>query len=151
MQLVHLQQLVYLLLEANLFILDKLLVKYKKHIIITVAAFLVATALFILFFIDPNVYPIFPRCPFLVATGLECPGCGSQRAVHQLLHLNIEAAFRHNPLIVLYLPYVLLGMYLEYFGGNKKILRVRNILYGKSAAIIILISIIIFWIGRNIF
>ncbi|NLA63449.1 MAG: DUF2752 domain-containing protein [Bacteroidales bacterium] len=125
--------------------------KYKKYLLITVAIFIIATALFILFYIDPNVYPFFPKCPFLVATGLECPGCGSQRAMHQLLHLNIAGAFRQNPLIVLYLPYVVLGIYLEYFGGNKRLPRVRNTLYGKSAAIIILISIVLFWIGRNIF
>ena len=113
--------------------------------------FFVATALFILFYIDPNVYPFFPKCPFLVLTGFECPGCGSQRAIHQLLHFNIAGAFRHNPLIVLYLPYVLLGIYLEYLGGNKRLPRIRNILYGKNAAITILVSIILFWIGRNIF
>lgn len=138
-------------MEANHSILDKLLVKTKKHLLTVVVALIATTALLIFFYIDPSVYPLFPKCPFLVATGLECPGCGSQRAVHQLLHFNIAGAYSQNPLIVLYLPYVLLGIYLEYFGGNKKLPRVRNILYGKSAAIIILISIIIFWIGRNIF
>ena len=123
----------------------------KKYIAITVAAFIVATALFILYYIDPNVYPFFPRCPFLVLTGMECPGCGSQRALHQLLHLNIAGAFRQNPLIVLYLPYVILGLYLEYLGGNKKFPHVRNTLYGKRAAFIILSSIMLFWIGRNVF
>ncbi|NLZ94439.1 MAG: DUF2752 domain-containing protein [Bacteroidales bacterium] len=117
----------------------------------TVATLFVATALFIFFYIDPNIYPFFPKCPFLILTGFECPGCGSQRAIHQLLHLNILGAFRQNPLIVLYLPYVGLGVYLEYLGGNKKFPCVRNTLYGKNAAIIILCSIILFWIGRNIF
>ena len=125
--------------------------KYKKILLITVAAVFVATVLFIFFYIDPNVYPFFPRCPFLVVTGLECPGCGSQRAFHQLLHFNIAGAFHQNPMVVLYLPYVLVGLYFEYLGGKQKLPRVRNILYGKEAAIIIFISIILFWIGRNIF
>ncbi len=125
--------------------------KHKKYLLISVVALFAATALFILFYIDPNVYPLFPRCPFLVATGLECPGCGSQRAMHQLLHLNIGGAFNQNPLLVVYLPYVVLGLYLEYFGGNKRMPRVRKTLYGKRAAIVILISIILFWIARNIF
>lgn len=125
--------------------------KHKKYILITVAAIFVVTALFIFFKIDPNIFPFFPKCPFLVITGFECPGCGSQRAIHQLLHLNIVGAFRQNPLIVLYLPYVVLGLYLEYLGGNKKLPRVRDVLYGKSAAIIIFGSIILFWVGRNIF
>ncbi len=137
-------------MEANHSILDKLLVKTKKHLLTVVVALIATTALLIFFYIDPNIYPFFPKCPFLVLTGLECPGCGSQRALHQLLHLNIASAFSQNPLIVLYLPYVVLGIYLEYFGGNKKLPGVRNTLYGKRAAIIILISILLFWIGRNI-
>ena len=125
--------------------------KYKKYLLITVAAFFVATVLFIFFYIDPNVYPIFPKCPFLIVTGFECPGCGSQRAFHQLLHLNIASAFRQNPIVVLYLPYILLGLYIEYASGKNKFPRIRKLLYGKEAAIIIFISIILFWIGRNIF
>lgn len=137
-------------MEANHSILDKLLVKTKKHLLTLVVALIATTTVLIFFYIDPNIYPFFPKCPFLVLTGLECPGCGSQRALHQLLHLNIASAFSQNPLIVLYLPYVVLGIYLEYFGGNKKLPGVRNTLYGKRAAIIILISILLFWIGRNI-
>ena len=125
--------------------------KYKKPLIITVTAFFVATVMIIFFYIDPNVYPIFPKCPFLMVTGLECPGCGSQRSFHQLLHLNIANAFRQNPIVVLYIPYMLLGLYIEYIGGKDKFPRIRKVLYGKEAAIIILISIILFWIGRNIF
>lgn len=126
-------------------------VKHKKNLLITVAIVLIATVLFIFFYIDPSVYPLFPRCPFLVVTGYECPGCGSQRAFHQLLHLNIAGAFRQNPLVVLYGPYIILGVYLEYMGGNDKFPRVRNFFFGKQAAIVILVSIILFWIGRNIF
>jgi hypothetical protein len=125
-------------------------VKYKKHILITVIALLAATVFFVFFYVDPNVYPFFPKCPFLLLTGLKCPGCGSQRAIHQLLHLNIAGAFHQNPLLVLYVPYVLVGLYLEYLGGNGKHYHFRNILFGKNAAIIILLSIILFWIGRNI-
>lgn len=127
------------------------LVKYKKHLLITVAAFFAAAVMFIFFYIDPNVYPLFPKCPFLVLTGLECPGCGSQRAVHQLLHLNIAGAFHQNPLLVLYIPYLMVGLYLEYLGGKQRFPVMRNFLFGKVAAIIIFISIILFWIGRNIF
>jgi hypothetical protein len=123
----------------------------KKKLLITVAIILIATVLLIFFYIDPNVYPFFPQCPFRVITGFECPGCGSQRAFHQLLHLNIAGAFRHNPLVVLYGPYLLLGFYLEYLGGNIKFPRIQRLFFGKHAAVVILISIIAFWIGRNIF
>lgn len=125
--------------------------KLRQKVLIAVVAILVITVLFIFFHLDPNIYPFFPQCPFRVATGLECPGCGSQRAFHQLLHLNIVSAFKHNPLVVLYGPYLLMGLYLEYMGGKQKKPKIHNIFFGKRAAIVILVSIIVFWIGRNIF
>lgn len=53
----------------------------------------------------------YPACPFHWATGWQCPGCGSQRAMHDLLHLRVAEAFGHNALLVLSLP-VLLGQWL---------------------------------------
>jgi len=55
---------------------------------------------------DPASCGIFPPCPFHYLTGLYCPGCGSLRAIHQLLHGNLEAAWAMNPLTVLLLPFV---------------------------------------------
>ena len=50
----------------------------------------------------------FPKCPFLWLTGLKCPGCGSQRAVHFLLNLDFQQAFHFQPLMVLSLPYLII-------------------------------------------
>ena len=71
-----------------------------------IAAMLVVAAV-IYYVYDPATMP-FPRCPFLMLTGWECPGCGSQRAIHSLLHLDIAAAWRYNALLVLSIPYVVL-------------------------------------------
>ncbi|MDZ4828305.1 MAG: DUF2752 domain-containing protein [Actinomycetota bacterium] len=48
----------------------------------------------------------FPRCPFHAATGLYCPGCGSQRGLHALLTGDIPAAFGYNAFMVLALPFL---------------------------------------------
>ncbi len=50
----------------------------------------------------------FLSCPFRLFTGLLCPGCGSQRAVHDLMHFRILEALAHNALLVLCIP--LLGL-----------------------------------------
>ncbi|HVV70051.1 MAG TPA: DUF2752 domain-containing protein, partial [Verrucomicrobiae bacterium] len=47
-------------------------------------------------------------CIFHQTTGLLCPGCGSLRALHQLLHGNWVAAFHYNALLVGCLPLALL-------------------------------------------
>ncbi|RNL62311.1 DUF2752 domain-containing protein [Nocardioides marmoriginsengisoli] len=59
--------------------------------------------------VDPHRPGHYPGCPLLWATGLYCPFCGGLRAVHDLTHLDLGAALDRNPLVVLGLPFVLLG------------------------------------------
>ena len=42
---------------------------------------------------------IFKPCYFKTLTGYNCPGCGTTRAIQELLNLNIFEAFRYNPVI----------------------------------------------------
>ncbi len=42
---------------------------------------------------------IFKPCYFKMLTGYNCPGCGTTRAIQELLNLNIYEAFRYNPVI----------------------------------------------------
>lgn len=115
-----------------------------------VAVVLLAAALYIFYTFDPEVQPVFPKCPFLLATGYECPGCGSQRAIHSLLHLKIGTALKYNAFMVLALPYILLGIYLEYFGGKRRFPGVEKFFFGRWSAVVILVIIIAFWVGRNL-
>ena len=63
-------------------------------------------SLTLLFFFDPAQHSFYPICPFHKLTGLSCPGCGCLRAVHQLTHGNLTAAFRLNQVLVLALPFL---------------------------------------------
>jgi len=56
------------------------------------------------FFFDPALSDFFPKCIFHSLTGLDCPGCGSQRAIHALLHGEVVKAADMNLLVVLFLP-----------------------------------------------
>ena len=49
-----------------------------------------------------------PPCPVWWLTGLYCPGCGSTRALHGLMHFDLAAAWAMNPLLVLSLPFIAL-------------------------------------------
>lgn len=57
-----------------------------------------------LFCFDPVRYHFYPVCLFHQTTGLLCPGCGSLRALHQLLHGHLQRAFAFNPLLIASLP-----------------------------------------------
>jgi len=71
-----------------------------------IAALATGAALVVLYFFAPTEHPFYPRCVFHSITGLACPGCGSLRAVHNLLHGEFAAAFRLNPLMMILLPAV---------------------------------------------
>lgn len=102
-------------------------------------------------YLDPSVVPIFPRCPFRLLTGYLCPGCGSQRAIHHLLNLDLPGAWRMNPLLVIALPYLLLGLILKPLSRhNARGTRLYDQLYGYWASVVALLVIVLFWIGRNI-
>ena len=110
----------------------------------------IAAGAVFLFFFNPAApaNQWFPKCPFLLLTGYQCPGCGSTRACYQLLHLHPIAAFKFNPLMMLTLPFIVYG-----FLGFT-----RSAITGKPQRRVFippfymwswLILMIFFWIFRN--
>lgn len=70
--------------------------------------------------IDPNAADSpWPPCPLHAWTGLYCPGCGSTRALHALLHGDVAQALAMNPLLVCLLP-VLAAMALNAAGWSPR-------------------------------
>lgn len=58
----------------------------------------------LLFFFDPETAGFYPPCLFKTVLGAQCPGCGSLRAAHQLLHGNFAAAWALNPTLMIVGP-----------------------------------------------
>ena len=94
-------------LVFDLFYLPQL--PLRRAVLATMAATL-GSWLAMLYRFDPGATEVFPLCPFHYFTGYYCPGCGSLRALHQLLHGNPSAALSYNPLMVLTLPFVIYWM-----------------------------------------
>jgi hypothetical protein len=94
-------------------------VTFPLRIVLGVVALIaVALGCWILFRFDPAKGYGFPLCFFHAFTGLNCPGCGSLRASHQLLHGNLLEAIRCNALFVLSLPLAgLLGFHAYFRRG----------------------------------
>lgn len=82
-------------------------------------------------------------------TGLKCPGCGSQRAIHSLLHLDILAALGYNAFLVLSLPVIGFLSYVEI--KRKK----QPSLYARAHSQLFIwfcfTVVIAWWILRNVF
>lgn len=66
---------------------------------------LLLLALYYLF--DPSESGIFPACPSHLLTGYDCPGCGTQRALHALLHGDLLGVVHYNAMLVVGVPLVL--------------------------------------------
>lgn len=108
----------------------------KRKIIISAGLILLCIVGMIIFYVfDPEAHTFFPKCPFLVATGYECPGCGSQRAIHRLLHFDVKGAFVQNTLILFLVPYLLFGAYLAFFGGKERFPRLEKNIFRKVGGI----------------
>jgi len=108
-----------------------------------------ATLVSIYVFINPNDVDFLPKCPFFFFTGFYCPGCGSQRATHQLLNFNFLGVLQQNLLFVMAL--FIVGYHLTILVSNniyKK--NIYNYLYHPKTPIVLLVFIISFWILRNI-
>jgi len=110
--------------------------------------FLIGVA--VLFFVlDPNKHTIFPKCMFHSLTGAYCPGCGSQRALHSLLHLDIAGVVSYN---FLFLPAALFVLYHyihpllnRFFGWN-----LPNLFYKKYTPWVVFAVVMAFWVMRNL-
>ena len=54
-----------------------------------------AAAAWTLYRFPPVEWPFYPRCMFHQISGCLCPGCGSLRAIHLLLHGQLQTAVLH--------------------------------------------------------
>jgi hypothetical protein len=54
----------------------------------------------VVYYVEPAEAAWLPRCPLHWLTGWHCPGCGSTRAAHALLHGDLRAALGYNALVV---------------------------------------------------
>jgi hypothetical protein len=100
------------------------------------------------FIFEPGKTGFFPACPFRALTGFTCPGCGSTRGLHRLLHGDVIGAFEFNPLFVLATPFLIYA-FLRY---SNAIMRGRPIKRHQLNAKYIwalFVVILSFWIFRN--
>lgn len=120
--------------------------KKLLNVILLLIILLVAVLFFVL---DPVKNALFPKCMFHSLTGAYCPGCGSQRALHSLLHLDFAGVISYN---FLFLPAALLILYHYLHPLLNRLFnwKLPNIFYMKNAPWVILAVVILFWIARNL-
>jgi hypothetical protein len=116
--------------------------------------FLIASAVLtggtvVLYLFPPVPASIYPPCPFFYITGLYCPGCGSTRCLHALVHGNLYQAAAYNILLLTAIPFLLYrGAIFLWYVGREKPPAGRRL---PAWAIYVLFGVlVVFWIARNI-
>ena len=121
----------------------------QRTIAATIWMGLGAIAIFLFFFNPASPSnQFFPKCPFRLLTGWQCPGCGSTRACYQLIHLHPLAAFKLNPLMVMTLPFIVYG----FLGFTKSAITggpQRRIFIPPIYLWAWLVLLVFFWVFRN--
>lgn len=117
----------------------------KKISVIAFLGVLSILAILLYFSFNPERGLLFPKCPFNTYLGIYCSGCGSQRAIHDLLHLRIKDAISHN---LLFLPALfVIGQHLTTKLG---ILKRESLLNYRYSPLIILGVVLLFMVLRNL-
>jgi hypothetical protein len=127
----------------------KLKETHREKLTLTLWLAGIAAAWVVVYFINPAAAPGFPRCPFHALTGLYCPGCGSLRALHRLVHGDLYAAFRLNPLMIIFIPYLVYS----FISYAKRVITGRSLpeIFTRTYQIWIIFGIIIvYFVLRNI-
>lgn len=121
-------------------------IRYNRLVL---SCMLGATVLFALYaFFNPAETWWMPKCPIHFLTGWDCPGCGSQRALHALLHGRVEEAFHHNAFILLFMPFLILFGISEY--NRTKWPRLYRKLTHPALLFTITALILLWGVGRNL-
>ena len=91
-----------------------------------------------------------PVCPFLAITGLYCPGCGTLRCLHALLHGDLRTAAGSNVMTLLLLPVIVVAWVatgIAALGGRPVPVLARVPRWVGPA---IVIATVTFWVLRNV-
>ena len=122
----------------------------NNKILIACALVLVAVAAVVLYVFDPSEYVLMPKCPFKMLTGLDCPGCGFQRAMHALLHGHVAEAIRFNVFLVVAVPYLLALLVANFLCSTDRKTKMLSVLESRTAIWIYVVLYVTWMVIRNV-
>lgn len=116
-----------------------------------IAAAIAAAAILLLVYAkhDPESSWLFPRCMVFSLTGLKCPGCGTQRALHHLLDGDVAGAWNYNAALIVSLP--LIALLFGSYAMRGKYERLYLALNSKVMIMSIFFALSGWMVARNIF
>jgi hypothetical protein len=116
---------------------------------VVVAALGLAGGVALLYVATPGPGSFYPPCLFRTATGLHCPGCGSTRCLHALVHGDLAQAVAYNPLLLFALPFLTVwALRAGYEAWTGRVVRAYR---PPSWCLYALVGLVVaFWVLRNV-
>lgn len=111
---------------------------------------IILSSVIILYFFNPESSIWFPKCPFYIITGYQCPACGIQRAAYQLFHFHFKKAFYYNPFLVISVPYAILLIWVTWIAPQTRFYKLRAFCYHPITVKTYVLLTVIWWIVRNL-
>ena len=123
---------------------------YTYIILIFIFIVLFAIIITVYYNYSPTDNYWFPPCLFKKCTGLCCPGCGIQRAVHSILNGNWAEALSYNYFFVISIPYAINLSVAFVLQKNHRCSRLSELLAHRFFARIYVCCFFFWFIIRNI-
>lgn len=127
---------------------------FLRIIFFILTCLVLIAAILLVYRVDPAEKALTPACSFYLLTGLYCPGCGMTRALHNVMHGRIGAAFSYNLLWPFFSLLISGSLFLWFYFlvNGKSPFHFANLFFRLHSSIpwVILVIILTFWILRNI-
>jgi hypothetical protein len=121
---------------------------FNKRLGAAAAALSAVIALLLRF--PPDRYSFYPSCPIYLYLHVQCPGCGTTRALSALVHGHLTEALHLNPLTTLLLPLALLYATHHLWKQRRSIQTLTVPNPPRYAVYALLVIATVFTIARNL-
>ena len=109
---------------------------------------------FFYYYAEPQESVIMPKCILKLITGYQCPSCGTQRALHALLHGHPIQAFSFNYFFIISIPLFMIAVYacwgIKKKNPSKTIVALYNFVTNRYTLICYIVFFFGWWIVRNV-
>ena len=102
------------------------------------------------YFVEPSSREHLLQCPWRLLTGTLCPACGSQRALHALMHGHVSQALSYNYFFILSIPYALLAVLVSWYNYGHRFDSLKRIVFHPHVLKAYVILFLGWWIVRNL-
>lgn len=92
-------------------------------------------------------FPIY--CVWYQLTGLNCPACGTQRAIHALMYGHIVEAIKYNYFFFLSAPYACLAVLSTWYNDSHTFDVVKGVIFNNVTIRIYIFLFFAWWVLRN--